>query len=66
IFQLQWACLLDWKRQYVEPDVMDGTNWQVELVRDGRNIYKQGNNKFPRGWEELCHAIKELTGQEFS
>ncbi|MBU9722783.1 MULTISPECIES: hypothetical protein [Bacillaceae] len=66
MFNLQWADLLNWKKEYPNPGVMDGTHWQVELVREGRNIKKHGDNNYPEGWDMFCTTIKELTGREFS
>lgn len=58
--------LLDWKAKYIEPGVLDGTHWSVEIIRDGRNIKKYGDNKFPVEWDAFCELISTITGKKFS
>ena len=57
--------LLNWKSKYIEPNVCDGTQWSVEIIRNGRNIKIYGSNKFPDEWDEFCETISRLTGNEF-
>lgn len=57
--------LLNWKRKYVEPDILDGTQWSVEIIRKGRNINKYGSNKFPENWEEFCKEMSKISGEKF-
>ncbi|WP_210237246.1 hypothetical protein [Alteribacter natronophilus] len=64
--ELKTTGLFKWKSTYVEPGVMDGTSWSVELIGDGRNIRKSGQNKYPAGWNRFCDYIRRVTGKEFS
>lgn len=66
IENLKLISLLDWKAKYIEPGVLDGTHWSVEVIRDGRNINKHGDNKFPVEWDAFCKLISKITGQSFS
>ena len=47
IEELKITDLLNWKAKYIEPGICDGTQWSVEIIRDGRNIKKYGDNRFP-------------------
>lgn len=58
--------LLNWKAEYIEPGVLDGTQWSVEILRDGRNLKKNGDNKFPDEWDAFCRLISTITGKKFS
>ncbi len=51
IEEMQIINPLNWKKEYIEPGMLDGTSWSLELTRDGRNIKKHGVNKYPREWE---------------
>ena len=62
---LKMVNLLDWKANYIEPSVCDGTQWSVEIIRDGRNIKKNGDNKFPDEWDMFCSLISQVLGREF-
>lgn len=66
IEELKIINLLNWKREYIEPGVLDGTSWSVELIRDGRNIKKYGENKYPDDWDDFCKLVRKITGKSFS
>ncbi|WP_075979941.1 hypothetical protein [Bacillus massilinigeriensis] len=66
IEDLKLINLLDWEAKYIEPGVLDGTNWSVEVIRDVRNIKKHGDNKFPDDWDGFCKLISRITGKKFS
>ena len=38
IERLKFIDFLNWKRKYVDPDVLDGTQWEIEIIREGRNL----------------------------
>ena len=65
IDELKSVKLLNWKSKYIEPGVCDGTQWGVEIERNGRNIRKYGDNKFPEEWAVFCSIIKSLVNKEF-
>lgn len=66
IAELKRMNVLDWKSRYIEPDVCDGTQWGLEIRRNGRNIQKSGSNKFPDEWHDFCRLIKKVSGKDFS
>lgn len=66
IEELKMLDFLNWKSKYIEPGICDETQWSVEIIRDGRNIKKYGDNKFPDEWEEFCRLIKRINGKNFS
>ena len=65
IDQLKSVKLLNWKRKYESPGILDGTQWEVEIIREGRNIVKSGDNAFPDHWYAFCSIISEIVGREF-
>lgn len=56
---------LNWKSKYIEPGVCDGTHWRVEIIRNGRNVRKYGDNKFPEEWDIFYSSIKKLVNKQF-
>ncbi|MBH0231316.1 hypothetical protein [Halobacillus yeomjeoni] len=58
IEHMKWLDVLNWRKEYSEP-VMDGTTWELALVRKERNIYKYGSNGFPEGWDEFYGLMKK-------
>jgi DNA-directed RNA polymerase subunit RPC12/RpoP len=55
---------LNWRSKYVDPDVLDGSGWDIEIVRDGRNLKKHGLNSYPDSWEDFLIALERLSGME--
>jgi hypothetical protein len=58
--------LLNWKTKYLDPHVMEGTQWSIEMVRKGRNLKKYGSNMYPDKWEQFCEIIRDVSGKEFN
>lgn len=47
-----------WKKEYVDPDVRDGTQWELEYKEQGkrgRHIY--GSNDYPECWNDFIETI---------
>ena len=65
IERLKFIDFLNWKSKYVDPDVLDGTQWEIEIIREGRNLKKYGDNSYPNEWEEFCKAIEKVSGKSF-
>lgn len=63
---LKKANLLNWRAEYVEPGVLDGTQWSVEIIRDGQNKKMLGNNQYPDEWDDFCKLISRIAGKKFS
>lgn len=56
---------LNWRSRYVDPDVLDGSEWQIEIIREGRNLRKYGINSYPDEWEDFCKAIEKISEKKF-
>ena len=49
----------EWKKKYIDPDVLDGTQWSLEISLSGRRkrtVY--GSNAFPPYWRELMSLFR--------
>ena len=56
----------DWQERYVNPDIMDGTQWSVDLIWGDRQVKSSGSNDFPAEFKAFCKAITALLdGREF-
>lgn len=61
-----WA----WKPRYENPNVMDGTQWQVDIAACGKSIASTGYNDYPGGtlppdgdrFPRFLRAMSELLG----
>lgn len=66
IEELKIINLLKWKSKYIESDICDGTQWSIEIVKDGRKLKKYGDNKFPEEWDNFCRLIRKVSDKDFS
>ena len=65
IEEMKIVHLLEWKSKFIEPGVVDGTQWSGEITTTGRTIRKDGDNKFPEEWKMFCMAVKNITKKDF-
>lgn len=52
--------LWTWEDRYENPDMMDGTNWSVELVWGDQQIKSYGSNAYPPKFKQFCAAVSGL------
>ncbi|MGQ7498484.1 hypothetical protein ACTGXO_12100 [Streptococcus suis] len=59
--QLKRVKLSEWKEYYSnEMEILDGTQWNISFVMNGRTYNYSGDNNFPREWTLFCRAINRL------
>mgnify|MGYP003611462848 FL=1 len=55
----------DWKNHYVDPDILDGTQWELEIVFEDQSIMKRhGSNAYPPHWKKFISVFKEYISAE--
>lgn len=57
--------LLNWKNNYVDHEILDGTQWTIEIKQSSRIREIKGDNKFPKEWDNFCNLMKWLSGKDF-
>lgn len=64
--QLKRVKLSEWKEYYSnEMEILDGTQWNVSFVMNGRTYNCLGDNNFPREWTLFCRAINRLVKHNY-
>ncbi|UUM62399.1 hypothetical protein NQZ89_02170 [Streptococcus suis] len=64
--QLKRVKLSEWKEYYSnEMEILDGTQWNVSFVMNGRTYHCSGDNNFPREWTLFCRAINRLVKYDY-
>jgi len=49
--------VIKWKERYSNPEIMDDTNWGIEIkFGNNKKFSSSGNNAFPDHWETFCNA----------
>ena len=64
IEELKMLNLLNWKAKYIEPGVLDGTQWSIEIIREGQNIRRHGDNKVSKRMGNVLQIDWEICRKE--
>lgn len=64
--ELKATNILNWKRKYIDKDVMDGTQWSLTIDVNGRKREKIGSNMYPKEWKLYCKIISRVLKEDFS
>lgn len=74
ISQKEWAkfisdlyrCYLtDWKRRYVDKNILDGTQWELDVTFSDRTVLsRHGSNDYPPHWNKLLSVFKKYVSIE--
>ena len=55
--------IFDWKKDYHDPDILDGTQWELTF-KDGKKIYRgRGSNAYPENFERFLDWLDEFFPQ---
>lgn len=58
--------ICEWARSSIDKDILDGTQWSIEIKYQGRRTIKKfGSNKFPPYFSELKKAMSKLSRGKF-
>jgi len=61
VHELFGCHIADWKKRYVDPHVLDGTQWVLEVsFETGKPLKIYGSNQYPAHWKELLKAVNKL------
>jgi len=48
----------NWKKEYIAPNVLDGTEWKFSIKCDGEEpVYYMGMNAYPSKWDDLLRIF---------
>ncbi|MBI1390956.1 MAG: hypothetical protein GC154_21200 [bacterium] len=49
-----------WRRKYTDNDILDGTQWKLDIDKDGQKISVYGSNEFPESFQDFTDALNSL------
>ena len=50
----------EWKKEYFDPGVLDGTQWSVDIqYTDGKKRHFSGSNMFPYNFNDFLEVVRE-------
>ncbi len=52
----------EWKKEYIDPNILDGTQWEIKISNSYKKIKSYGSNKFPnkKKFNDLMNEIETL------
>lgn len=53
-----------WKEQYIEADIVDGTNWELHVKSATVDIRSSGSNAYPPGFRKFLRLLNEITAEK--
>ena len=61
---LEEVGIWDWDEEYVDPEILDGTQWLVRIRYEDAAVFSRGSNSYPpgRSFKRLRSAVQELLG----
>ena len=62
---LKTVNILNWNRNYIDKNIMDGTQWSLTIDVNGRKREKIGSNMYPKEWKLYCKIISCLVRKDF-
>ena len=51
-----------WKSRYENLDIYDGTQWSVKIVTDDLKLVSEGDNSYPKKFEQFLNEVQILIG----
>lgn len=57
---------LNWKRKYVNSDILDETQWIIDIVTDKKKTHIYGSNDFLKDWGKFCSLIQDFVCRHFA
>lgn len=54
-----------WQASYDDPDILDGTQWALDISDGSRSVRCTGSNRYPRSFQKFLKAVGALVGQPF-
>ena len=62
--QIDESKIWTWKKQYVDPDILDGVGWELKITYDDKTIETYGSNAFPvkKQFDAFLGSVSELVG----
>ena len=50
----------NWEEYYMNPDILDGTQWSLEIKAGSLKVKSGGSNEYPPEFDGLIQAIHDL------
>lgn len=63
---LDKICIQEWKKDYVNLNILDGTQWEFTVTYEGKKRKSYGgSNAYPPRWEEFDRIFSVFTEKRF-
>ena len=62
--KLESAGVWEWKPEYPNPGILDGTQWSIDIEHAGRSLTSRGDNNYPgkKAFNTFLEAVESVLG----
>jgi hypothetical protein len=60
---LQFLSTRNWKGEYINHDILDGTSWELMVETNAFNIDCCGSNAYPKGFKKFLKLLNNITSE---
>ena len=53
-----------WKKNYIDSRVCDGTQWELSIQEDSKNMKCYGSNNYPQDFNKLVSSVNQLINSD--
>ena len=57
--------VVNWKVRYLDPSILDGTQWSLLVATESFEIDTGGSNAYPENFDEFIKTINRLISEEY-
>lgn len=54
-----------WQPRYDDQEILDGTEWSIEISDEARSVRSYGSNAYPHPFQRFLKAVERLVRQPF-
>ena len=54
-----------WKRSYMDPSILDGTQWHLQIKTESSEIDTGGSNAYPENFNGLIKSFNKLINNDY-
>lgn len=60
---LQFLSTRNWKGEYINHDILDGTSWELMVETNAFDIDCCGSNAYPKGFKKFLKLLNNITSE---
>ena len=63
---VEFLNLQNWKREYKNDDILDGTQWEISFVGEKSKLTSYGSNEYPIEFNKLIRLLRKIARNHYT